>query len=371
MKYFTALFFLFFSFIPIINGQQVTKRVLVEKFTSAGCGVCTDGAAKLIDITENNPNVIWVSHHAGFIVDPMFFLEIDTIASAFTDGAPKASIDRIKFPVETYIATPRHKWNDYINTQLAQTADVDLSVSGIFDTTTRDIKLTVNTTFINAITATGEYRINVFVVEDSLINTGDLYKQSNYSNETSGHYYEGAGNPIYSYAHRYVTRSILSTAWGNGGIIPNSPIVDTTYSVSYNLNISTNYNTNRLRFVAFVTDYNEDVGQREVLNAFELMFDKLSIVSSNQELDPIFNKVRIAPNPVNNQTTLTIESEKQNDLVLILYDAVGKQIKLGTNWSITSGLNEIDLDLTALAQGIYFLQITDGKAINTQRIIKN
>ena len=370
MKYISILILSFFFINQVAKGQA-TKRVLVEKFTSAGCGVCTDGAARLINITENNPNVIWVSHHAGFIIDPMFFLEIDTIANIFTDGAPKASIDRIKFPSEAYVATPRQKWEDYINNQLAQTANVDVAASGSFDTVTRDMTLTVDATFQNAITATGEYRINVFVVEDSLISSSDLYKQSNYSDETNGHYYEGAGNPIFNYAHRYVTRSIPSTAWGNGGLIPNSPIVDSTYSITYHFNIPTNHNEKLLHFVVFITDYNADIAQRKVLNTFELVPKNVSLIGSSQALNPIFNKVRIAPNPVSSQTKLTIESEKQNDLTLTLYDAIGREIKPNMNWSVSSGLNEIDIDLNHLPQGVYFLQITDGKAINTQRIIKN
>jgi len=49
MKHFTILALAFFTFVQVTQGQ-VTKQVLVEKFTSAGCGNCPDGTAKLINI---------------------------------------------------------------------------------------------------------------------------------------------------------------------------------------------------------------------------------------------------------------------------------------------------------------------------------
>lgn len=369
MKQFTVLVLVFFTLIQFTEGQ-ITKRVLVEKFTSAGCGNCPDGTAKLINIAEGNPNIIWVSHHAGFIADPMFFPEIDTIANAFTNGAPKANIDRIKYSNESVVATGRNDWATNINSQLAQVAIVDISASGTFNPNTRDVSLTVDATFQSAVTANGEYRINVFVVEDSVVGSTSNYNQSNYFNSTAGHYYQGAGNPILNYPHRYVTRSVPSTAWGNGGIIPNSPMVGTTYSRTYNINIPSSYDENKLHFVVFVTDYSATVTQRNVLNAFDLAQDALQIITSTENLNTVFNEISIAPNPVENQTRLTIESEASNELILTLYDGLGRQVHPNINWNIEAGTNQTNISLEGLPKGLYYLQITDGTAINTQRILK-
>ena len=370
MKHFTILALALFTFLQIAEAQ-VTKRVLVEKFTSASCGNCPDGTARLIDIAEGNPNIIWVSHHAGFITDPMLFPEIDSIANAFTNGAPKANIDRIKYSNESVVATNRNNWDTNINSQLAQIADVDVSANGTFNSDNRNVSLTVDATFPMAVTANGEYRINVFIVEDNLVGTTSSYNQSNYFNNTAGHYYQGAGNPIQSYAHRYVTRSVPSTAWGNGGIIPNSPTAGTTYSGTYNFNIPTDYNKSNLHFVVFITDYSSDVAQRTVLNAFDIKADDLSIVTSTDNLNTVFNEISIAPNPVENQARLTIESEKSSDLTLTLYDALGRQVKSNIVWSIEAGNNQTSINLEDLSKGLYYLQIIDGESINTQRIVKN
>jgi hypothetical protein len=367
MKHFIAVTFVLFTLVQI--GQaQVTKRVLVEKFTSAGCGNCPDGTARLINLTAGNPNIIWVSHHSGFITDPMLFPEIDSIAD-LTDGAPKAAIDRIKYPNETTVAASRNNWQTYINNQLTQTASVDVSANGTFDANTRNVSLTVNAMFPTAMTATGEYRINVFVVEDSVIGTTSAYHQSNYFNNTAGHYYQGAGNPILNYPHRHVTRAVPSTAWGNSGIIPNSPTPGTTYSATYNFNIPTNYVKSRVHFVVFVTDYSANIQQRNVLNSFDLNANELTIITSTENLNTVFNKISVAPNPVQNQATITIESEESNELALTVFDALGRPVKTNIHWSIHTGTNQMTINVDDLDSGLYYIQLTDGKAINTQRII--
>ena len=122
-----SLFILLFSLFAATTQAQVTKRVLVEKFTSAGCGNCPDGTARLINIADGNPDIIWVSHHAGFITDPMLFPEIDSIADDLTVGAPKAAFDRVKFANESTVAANRPNWQSHANTQLAVAADVAVS----------------------------------------------------------------------------------------------------------------------------------------------------------------------------------------------------------------------------------------------------
>ncbi len=369
MRRFSLFLFLCCLF-TVATQAQVTKRVLVEKFTAASCGNCPDGTARLLNIAEGDPNVIWVSHHAGWLTDPMLFPEIDTIADAFTDAAPKAAFDRVRFSGESAVAANRPNWQNHVNTQLALAADVDIMASGLYNSTTKMANLTVDATFINSVTANGEYRFNVFVVEDSLIGSTNAYNQSNYFNNTMGHYYQGAGNPIQNYPHRYVTRAVPSTAWGNGGVIPNTPMMNTTYSMDYAFQVPNDYNEATLRFVVFITDYSSDVNNREVLNAFELKLSELQVVTATNNLSTVFNQIQVAPNPVENTTVLTIDSDEAQDLILTVFDAMGRKVLADEQWTIQSGQHQKALNLEALNTGLYFLQISNGTMINTQRILK-
>lgn len=369
MRRFSLFLFLFCLFTATTQAQ-VTKRVLVEKFTSSNCGNCPDGTARLLNIAEGNPDIIWVSHHAGWINDPMGFPGIDSIANDFTDAAPKAAFDRVRFSGESSVAANRPNWQNHANTQLAIAADVDVSASGIYNPSTKMANITVDANFVNSVTANGEYRFNVFVVEDSLIGSTNAYHQSNYFNNTMGHYYQGAGNPIQNYPHRYVTRAIPSTAWGNGGVIPNTPMMNTTYSMDYAFQVPNNYNEATLRFVVFITDYSSNVNNREVLNAFELKLSELQIASSTNNLSTVFNQIQVAPNPVENSTILTIDSDETQDLTLTVFDAMGRKVLADEQWIIQSGQNQKALNLESLTTGLYFLQISNGTMINTQRIFK-
>lgn len=49
--------------IGLSHSTDAQKNVLFEKFTNAYCGVCPDATLDLMEIVENNPDVIWISHH--------------------------------------------------------------------------------------------------------------------------------------------------------------------------------------------------------------------------------------------------------------------------------------------------------------------
>jgi N-acetyl-anhydromuramyl-L-alanine amidase AmpD len=70
----------------------------------------------------------------------------------------------------------------------------------------------------------------------------------------------------------------------------------------------------------------------------------------------------IYPNPVSGQAVLKLQMEKSGSCVLELVNTKGKRIKVFSPVQVNSGSNMINLDLTDLAQGLYFLRvITDDK----------
>jgi len=78
----------------------------------------------------------------------------------------------------------------------------------------------------------------------------------------------------------------------------------------------------------------------------------------------------VTPNPLQNNTKLTISSPENTSVRMILYDAQGRVVR---QWqqSISDGTNVISFDATELQRGIYFLSANNGSAkTNTVRIIK-
>jgi len=78
----------------------------------------------------------------------------------------------------------------------------------------------------------------------------------------------------------------------------------------------------------------------------------------------------VTPNPLQNNTKLTISSPENTSVRMILYDAQGRVVR---QWqqSLSDGTNVISFDATELQRGVYFLSANNGSAkTNTVRIIK-
>jgi len=277
MKRFLLLFFVILNF-AALYGQAPVKKVLVEKYTSAYCGNCPRATLDMLAYESMNPNLIWVAHHCPWVVrDSMHTTDIDPFYNNYTNSAPKATIDRIKYNNQSSVATGAGSWNMHITNQTATTADVSVGISGTFNTTTREITVDITSNFYNAV-ASADRRVNLFLVEtDIMVPNTQGYNQANYDNNNPSSPLYMLGNPITNYVHKNVTRAVLSPTWGNTGAIPASPAVNTDYVQSYTYNIPAGYDISNSYLVAFVARYDaSDINNHEVLNAERLDISALS-----------------------------------------------------------------------------------------------
>lgn len=94
-----------------------------------------------------------------------------------------------------------------------------------------------------------------------------------------------------------------------------------------------------------------------------------NIVSSIADLNTVGIGLQVAPNPVTDYLTLTIESQKEEVLTTKIINATGQVFHQQTI-QLSVGKQIIPIDLSQLPAGIYFLQNNSKKVINTQKIIK-
>ena len=76
--------------------------------------------------------------------------------------------------------------------------------------------------------------------------------------------------------------------------------------------------------------------------------------------------VSIYPNPASNKTTLDINSEKEDNVLIQVTDVVGK-LHRSFNQVVVQGNNAISLDASNLPNGVYFIRLND----EVQKFIKN
>lgn len=86
--------------------------------------------------------------------------------------------------------------------------------------------------------------------------------------------------------------------------------------------------------------------------------------------DEIIDSIAIGPNPFFDQLSIHIWSLEQDEISISLFDPGGRKIIPESRISLVQGENNIILDCTNLASGIYILKITRSTGIKKVKIIK-
>jgi hypothetical protein len=86
--------------------------------------------------------------------------------------------------------------------------------------------------------------------------------------------------------------------------------------------------------------------------------------------------ISISPNPFNMQTKLSISLKKDGNVKIIIYDILGKEIKLVNNSVLTKGThsfewNGTDNNNNILSSGNYFVKVISESSIVTKRLVIN
>ncbi len=84
-----------------------------------------------------------------------------------------------------------------------------------------------------------------------------------------------------------------------------------------------------------------------------------------------FSILKIFPNPVKDKLTIDLDINKKDQYRVDIFDQSGKQVKLSSIHFLENGSRSIDLDLSKLPFGLYFIRISNSEDnYITSRIIK-
>lgn len=355
MKKSLPIIFVLLFVASILNAQ--TKKVLFEEFTGAHCGNCPMGSYAMDSLLGIYPNVIGVSLHTYGLVDAMFFQEIDTIGTVYAAGAPLGATDRIYQASWGYVAEPSPNWGASIQNRLAVPAQLTVTVNATWNSATRNISTQISTNIL-ANLPSGDYRFNLYVVEDSVTGSSSGYDQSSYYDAVVGNPFYGMGDPIVGYVHRHVVRAILPQAWGQAGIIPSSPTIGQNFNTTFNYTLPLGYNENNIKLVAFVSEFTSNHQGDEVLNV-----DETSLIISGLTENKNENYFLTYPNPTTG--CFTIGSEI-NNTELVIYNMLGEIVYMER---LADKTNVVDI--SGLENGVYFLALSNGENSSVRKIVLN
>ncbi len=237
-----------------------TQKVLLETFTGAGQPQCTDGFVKQDAIVANNPiKAIPVAIHFG---DAMENNQYTSLAATFSSGMglqfPSGMINRT--PSLSMVIFNRTQWQSNFDVAKNKTATCGLAINTSINGTNADIN--VATGYNGSLT--GTYNLTVYLVENNVTGSGNMYDQRNSYNSTTGHPYAGTGDPIIGFQHKNVVRKVLSA--GLGDALTSSKIAaGGKEEKSYTTSIA-GLNANELYVVAFISKTGTAATDRTIMN---------------------------------------------------------------------------------------------------------
>jgi hypothetical protein len=92
--------------------------------------------------------------------------------------------------------------------------------------------------------------------------------------------------------------------------------------------------------------------------------------SGNTEVNPhVFQLYPNYPNPFNPVTHICFDLPRSEDVQLLVYDVLGRQVSTLVNEKMTAGSHEILWDAQDAPSGIYIYQIKTGKFVETKKMI--
>ncbi|HKR05983.1 MAG TPA: Omp28-related outer membrane protein [Bacteroidia bacterium] len=337
-----------FLFLLIAGSAQAQiKKVFLEEHTGAHCGNCPMGSYYADSMSEKYPDLITVALHSYPSPDAMFFPEVDTLGFTYAQGAPLGTVDRIcSFSTSTYTAVIFTQWDAKIQTRLAVTPVLTVNVTPQWTAATRNISAQVNVAVLANMPA-GDYRVTLYVVEDSVTGTGWGYDQMNFYTSTIGNPFYGLGNPIVGFVHRHVVRAILPATWGLAGIIPAAPTAGQNFTHTFNYILPAGFDENKVSIVAFVNGFTSSHTGDEVFNADE---KKLLPGPTGMQGNIPGSALNIYPDPV--QDLLSISSPGNTISQIELFNLTGNKILA----RVVEG-NTATVPVSGLPAGLYFVKL--------------
>ena len=305
-----------------VSDAQSKRRAYIEKYTGAWCQYCPNGAVAFDEIGKQytEEEVIMVAVHQN---DGMSMTNQGDF-QPYINGVPSGSVNRI------YNGASPGSWAGYIPGIISQDAVAEVNLRNVsFSTGTRRVTCTLEVKINRDIT--GPVRVNMVVVEDSVIGSGSQFDQVNAFNTQSGHPFYQRGNPVKNYAHRHVARLMVDGTWGATNVIPDNPKAGTVYTKAYSFTVNASWKPERMSLVGLVQKYSDNVNSREILQAVEESLLIRSTRATLDQVEPPYLKVAAG-----GKKTQTIKVTNDNNMQLTFDLSVNdSKSLLPTDWTAT------------------------------------
>lgn len=346
-------------------GQFSIKKVVFEEFTGAWCQYCADGSYRAEVMDSIYPEALMVSVHDG---DAMEIQAGVDLAAFYGPAYPQALFDRSGALIS------RGSWNSTMASSLQSAGLVTVAFETVnYNAQTRQITADVSAQFTGV--ASGDFRINMIVVEDDVTGTGNGYNQVNADNGTPGHPYQGAGNPIVGFHHRHVAREYVEGAWGLAGVIPGNVQLGTYVTHTFTYTLPANFDESQTSLVAYVgRNDGGNVGDRQILNGEEFFLAPLVVGTSEMTSDE--SRIEVVGNPLTDRSRIVFANSEAGNVRVEVLNLAGQQVATLGDAFATKGIHTLVWDGrnsagSPVSNGIYLVRMVEenGHSLSTRIMV--
>lgn len=360
-----------------VGANAQTKKVILHDYTGVNCQYCTDGTLVIEGMITSYPTTfIPIQVHTGSYTPAGSLLktpegDIYNTTSA-PSGYPAGSVDLVDYAPNTDagLAMSRSLWSGAYGVQAAKTAAASVSIANRVDKGSGNYEADIIVKFTSVPTGNMPLNINFYILEDS-IKADAPYKQSNWSGGPKG----GKSPLDYAtdkYVHNNVLRKVLGGAWGYSGIIPNTPVVGTTYTKHITFTTDATWVTKNLRVVACVQrNGTVTATDKEYLNA-EMMKLSSFFKTGVNNIPSKLNIVSVYPSLAHVGDAINVEynSTEAGNVTLNVYNIAGQKVATPySSYDVQGGHTMVfKTALYDITPGTYVLEVVSENGRQTQKI---
>ena len=326
------------------------RNTVLEHFTTARCPNCPPAHDRLeAAVNGQEDRVVWIAHHVGYYTDDMTITESNQMLRFYNDGgstyAPAIMLDRNQAFVTDNdpgpVFFPGEDVAQVISNAISTPAYVSVNISDVnYDAQSRQLSLTVNGSFISDMTFDSP-RITVYIMQDHIMGT-----QSGASGQ---------------YEHNHVIRACVTDVWGDATAIT-STTAGSTFSKTFTYTLPTNFKANNCWAAAFVNNYTSNVNNCRIANATKTGY-LLEGTDPTAGIGDVQASMKVVtyPNPTTEMAYVTTESTIRS---YEMVDALGRKVMGSENVNA----DILELNVSSLSAGIYFITVTTDLGTATQRL---
>ncbi|MEQ8324762.1 MAG: Omp28-related outer membrane protein [Vicingaceae bacterium] len=355
-----------FAQLPVSTSPS-NRNVLLEDLTGIYCGYCPDGALKADQLKASAPSqIIIIGNHAGSYATPNgspghwdFRTPEGAAINSNSDpsGYPAGNINR---EVTNYsmkagkTAMSRGYWATVAGQIITEPSPANLAVEAYYYPGSN--KLMVNVEGYYTSNGTGSDYLTVAVLQDDI---------EGYQSGMSGYPARITTNNLY--LHKDVLRKYLTSPVFGEEVSTTSMGELFTWSQEYTVAQVGDVmpDITKMKVAVWLT---EDAGYSPVITAVETNAAERP-VGINEAAS--LNNLSIFPNPFQNNTTISFDLDKDQQIAMNFYDVTGKVVQQVASTNYSAGAHLIQFDGSDLQGGLYYVNIVAEDGIITRRIVLN